>query len=65
MEGAMLPSSGLVEGEDDLVRVTVAQPVEISSTPLIHHMGASPRRGTLDERLHTQRNKTFQWFPEC
>lgn len=29
MEGAMLPSSGLVEGEDDLVRVTVAQPVEI------------------------------------
>lgn len=54
MEGAMLPSSGLVEGEDDLVRVTVAQPVEISSTPLIHHMGASPRRGTLDERLHTE-----------
>lgn len=29
MEGAMLPSSGLVEGEDDLVRGTVAQPVEI------------------------------------
>lgn len=29
MEGAMLPSSGLVEGEDDLVRATVAQPVEI------------------------------------
>lgn len=28
MEGAMLPSSGLVEGEDDLVRMTNEQPVE-------------------------------------
>lgn len=33
MEGAMLPSSGLVEGEDDLVRLTDAQPVENRSTP--------------------------------
>lgn len=51
MEGAMLPSSGVVEGEDDLVRVADAQPVENRSTLLCHHTGA--QRLTLDERLHT------------
>lgn len=52
MEGAMLPSSGLVEGEDDLVRFTDAQPVENGRTPFCHHTGA--QRLTLDERLHTE-----------
>lgn len=36
----MLPSSGLVEGEDDLVRMTDAQPVENRSRPLSCRLGA-------------------------
>lgn len=44
MEGAMLPSSGLVEGEDDLV--SDAQPVENWSSPLYRHLGTMLRKET-------------------
>lgn len=41
MEGAILPSSGLVEGEDDLVRMADAQLVV---GPLCRHMRAMLRK---------------------
>lgn len=50
----MLPSSGLVEGEDDLVRMTVKKRKQSFLSPL--GGDNAQKRVTLDERLHKQRD---------
>lgn len=56
MEGAMLPSSGLVEGEDDLVRM-MRDLLKTEAVLFVATWGqCCPKTVTLDEHPHNQRD---------